>query len=60
MTTGPQRQAGNHLAPFLLSNLLLDRLKESAPARVVTVSSSAQAMARISSPTFRAEDLAGI
>ena len=28
----------NHLAPFLLTNLLLDRLKQSAPARVVTVS----------------------
>jgi len=37
----------NHLAPFLLSNLLLDRLKQSAPARVVTVSSNAQAMGRI-------------
>ncbi len=33
--------AVNHLAPFLLTNLLLDRLKESAPARVVTVSSDA-------------------
>lgn len=37
----------NHLTPFLLTNLLLDRLKHSAPARVVTVSSGAQAMARI-------------
>ena len=37
----------NHLAPFLLTNLLLDRLKQSAPARVVTVSSHAQAMGRI-------------
>jgi NAD(P)-dependent dehydrogenase (short-subunit alcohol dehydrogenase family) len=37
----------NHLAPFLLTHLLLDRLKESAPARVVTVSSGAQAMGRI-------------
>ena len=36
----------NHLAPFLLTNLLLERLKESAPARVVTVSSGAQAMGR--------------
>ena len=37
----------NHLAPFLLTNLLLDRLKESAPARVVTVSSHAHAQGRI-------------
>ncbi len=37
----------NHLAPFLLTNLLLDRLKQSAAARVVTVSSGAQAMGRI-------------
>jgi NAD(P)-dependent dehydrogenase (short-subunit alcohol dehydrogenase family) len=33
--------AVNHLAPFLLTNLLLDRLVASAPARVVTVSSIA-------------------
>ena len=33
--------AVNHLAPFLLTNLLLDRVKASAPARVVTVSSAA-------------------
>jgi NAD(P)-dependent dehydrogenase (short-subunit alcohol dehydrogenase family) len=39
--------AVNHLAPFLLTNLLLDRLKRSAPARVVTVSSNAQGMGRI-------------
>jgi retinol dehydrogenase 14 len=37
----------NHLAPFLLTNLLLDRLIASAPARVVTVSSGAQSMGRI-------------
>lgn len=39
--------AVNHLAPFLLTNLLLDRLEQSAPARVVTVASQAQSMGRI-------------
>ena len=39
--------AVNHLAPFLLTGLLLDRLKHSAPARVVTVSSNAHATGRI-------------
>jgi retinol dehydrogenase-14 len=37
----------NHLAPFLLTTLLLERLKASAPARVVTVSSGAQSMGKI-------------
>ena len=37
----------NYLAPFLLTNLLLDRLKQSAPARVVTVSSGAHSAGRI-------------
>jgi NAD(P)-dependent dehydrogenase (short-subunit alcohol dehydrogenase family) len=37
----------NHLAPFLLTNLLLDRLKHSAPARVVTVASHVHASGRI-------------
>jgi retinol dehydrogenase 14 len=37
----------NHLAPFLLTNLLLDRLKARSQARVVTVSSGAQSAGRI-------------
>jgi NAD(P)-dependent dehydrogenase (short-subunit alcohol dehydrogenase family) len=37
----------NHLAPFLLTNLLLERLTQSAPARVVTVASNAHAMGKI-------------
>ena len=39
--------AVNHLAPFLLTNLLLDRLRASTPARVITTSSGAHAGARI-------------
>jgi len=39
--------AVNHLAPFVLTNLLLDRLRESAPARVITTSSAAHLGARI-------------
>ena len=37
----------NHLAPFLLTGLLLDRLTASAPARVVTVSSGVQSQGKI-------------
>ncbi len=37
----------NHLAPFLLTSLLLDRLTASVPARIVTVSSGAHARGRI-------------
>jgi NAD(P)-dependent dehydrogenase (short-subunit alcohol dehydrogenase family) len=37
----------NHLAPFLLTSILLERLVASAPARVVTVASGAQSMGKI-------------
>jgi retinol dehydrogenase-14 len=39
--------AVNHLAGFLLTNLLVDRLLASASARVVTISSAAHAMGTI-------------
>lgn len=39
--------AVNYLAPFLLTHLLLDRLKESAPSRIVNVSSAAHTGGRL-------------
>jgi retinol dehydrogenase-14 len=46
----------NHLAPFLLTNLLLERLRQSGPSRVVTVSSNAQALGRIDFDDLQGEN----
>jgi NAD(P)-dependent dehydrogenase (short-subunit alcohol dehydrogenase family) len=42
-----QTWALNHLAPFLLTDLLLDKLRGSAPARVITTASDASKNAQI-------------
>lgn len=47
--------AVNHLAPFLLTSLLLPRLRASAAARVVTVSSEAHRMAPLDLDDLQAE-----
>lgn len=45
----------NHLAPFLLTHLLLDRLRQSPQGRVIAVSSNAQALGRIDFDDLQAE-----
>ena len=47
--------AVNHLAPFLLTDLLLDLLKKSAPSRVITVSSEARRGASIDFDDLQSE-----
>jgi NAD(P)-dependent dehydrogenase (short-subunit alcohol dehydrogenase family) len=47
--------AVNHVAPFLLSKLLLHRLKESAPARIITTASQAHQGAHIPFDDLNAE-----
>jgi NAD(P)-dependent dehydrogenase (short-subunit alcohol dehydrogenase family) len=47
--------AVNHLAPFLLTTLLLERLKASEPARVITTSSGAHQNAEIPFDDLNAE-----
>ena len=45
----------NHLAYFLLTNLLLDTLKASAPARIINVSSDAHASGKIEFDNLQGE-----
>jgi len=47
--------AVNYLAPFLLTHELLDTLKESAPSRVVNVSSGAHTMGKINFDNLQSE-----
>jgi NAD(P)-dependent dehydrogenase (short-subunit alcohol dehydrogenase family) len=47
--------AVNHLAPFLLTELLLDRLKANAPARIITTTSDAHKGAQIPWDDLNAE-----
>lgn len=48
--------AVNHLAPFLLTNLLLDDLRASAPARIVNVNSESHRGARLRFGNLEMED----
>jgi NAD(P)-dependent dehydrogenase (short-subunit alcohol dehydrogenase family) len=45
----------NHLASFLLTNLLLDTIKASAPARIINVSSNAHASVKIEFDNLQGE-----
>ena len=45
----------NHLAPFLLTNLLLEMLRDSAPSRIITVSSEARRGAEIDFDDLQSE-----
>jgi len=48
--------AVNYLAPFLLTNLLLDRLKANAPARIVNVSSDSHQSGYIKMDDLQSEE----
>ncbi|XP_061118749.1 retinol dehydrogenase 12 isoform X1 [Conger conger] len=49
--------ATNHLGPFLLTNLLLDLMKSSAPARIVNVSSFTHWRGEVNFAHFRGDNL---
>ncbi|HDZ18510.1 MAG TPA: SDR family oxidoreductase [archaeon] len=48
--------AVNHLAPFLLTNLLLDMLKKNAPSRIINVSSGAHKTAKLDIDDLQSEN----
>ncbi|XP_070693947.1 retinol dehydrogenase 11 [Pempheris klunzingeri] len=49
--------ATNHLGPFLLTNLLLDLMRSSAPSRIVTLSSVTHKKGTVDFSHFRGENL---